>query len=95
MSIGTQEGMRVLSLSTWLCTSTGAGRRLCPSRTPAAPWDRFGSPLAYLVAGLETLVSVRKTALIINNSSLRQWALNACSRLSHLQMEGNMSREFP
>lgn len=50
--------------------------------------------LAGPVTGLDALVSTRKTAQIIHNSSLCQWALSACSRLSRLQMEGNVSREF-
>lgn len=83
----------MLRASTWSCTSTGAGR-LCPSRTSVAAWDRFGSPVAYLITGLEALVSIRKTAQTSNTSSLHQWALNVCLRLSHVQMEGNVSREF-
>lgn len=93
MSVSTREGCAG-SAEHLARTSAAAGRLLCPGRIPAAAWDRFGSPLAYLTKGLETLVSIRKTAQFINNSSLHQWALNACSRLSHLQIEGNTSREF-
>lgn len=67
---------------------------LCPTTTSVAAQNRLGSLVVYLIAGLEALVSVRKTAQTSNISSPPHWALSVCLRLSHLQMGGSVSREF-
>lgn len=52
-----------------------AAGSLCPTTASVAAQHRFGSPVVYLIRGLEALVSVRKTAQTSNISSPPHWVL--------------------